>query len=275
MTVLRNGRLVGEYLTAELEPGRAGRQDDRQGARRPGSGSTRSPRTWRGPASVVIEREGARPGGGASSRSRSPSTRARWSAWPGCSAPAAPSWPGCSSAPTTPTAGEVAIDGEPVSLRTPRAAIAQGIAFCSENRRTEGLVADLTVRENIILALQAARGWTRPIPRRRQDELVEKYINALRHPPRQPRAAGTQPQRRQPAEGAAGPLADHRAAAADPRRADPRHRRRRQGRDPAALVVALSDDGMAVLFISAELEEVLRLSHQVGVLRDRHLVGRS
>ena len=59
--------------------------------------------------------------------------------------------------------------------------MAHDIAFCSENRRTEGLVEELTVRENIILALQAARGWTRPIPRRRQDELVDKYIKALQH----------------------------------------------------------------------------------------------
>ena len=52
--------------------------------------------------------------------------------------------------------------------------------------------------------------------------------------PADPEALVAQPHRRQPAEGAAGPLADHRAAAADPRRADPRHRRRRQGRDPEA-----------------------------------------
>ncbi len=40
------------------------------------------------------------------------------------------------------------------------------------------------------------------------------------------------------------------------------------------LVVALAADGMSVLFISAELEEVLRLAHTIGVLRDRTLVAR-
>ena len=55
----------------------------------------------------------------------------------------------------------------------------EGIAFCPENRKTEGLVLELTIRENIILAMQAARGWTKPIPRRKQDELVEKWIKAL------------------------------------------------------------------------------------------------
>ena len=39
------------------------------------------------------------------------------------------------------------------------------------------------------------------------------------------------------------------------------------------LVTELSDDGMSVLFISAELEEVLRLSHKIGVLRDRRLIA--
>ena len=51
---------------------------------------------------------------------------------------------------------------------------------------TEGLVGELTVRENIILAMQAARGWIRPIPRRRQDELVSKYIAALQINPPNP-----------------------------------------------------------------------------------------
>ncbi|HEX7626699.1 MAG TPA: sugar ABC transporter ATP-binding protein, partial [Gaiellaceae bacterium] len=75
--------------------------------------------------------------------------------------------------------GHVLVDGKAVIFRNPRAATTNGIAFCPENRRTEGLIEDLTVRENIILALQAERGWTRPIPRKRQDELVDKWIKAL------------------------------------------------------------------------------------------------
>jgi simple sugar transport system ATP-binding protein len=82
--------------------------------------------------------------------------------------------------------GHIVVDGAPTSLRTPVAAINHDIAFCSENRRTEGLVGDLTVRENIILAMQAARGWLRPIPRRRQDELVKRYIEALSIRPTDP-----------------------------------------------------------------------------------------
>ncbi len=135
--------------------------------------------------------------------------------------------------------GRLFIDGAPVTVRSPRATTRRGIAFCPENRRTEGLVDELTVRENIILALQAGRGWTRPIPRRRQDELVAKWIAALDVRPADPEPGRRDTQRRQPAEGPARPVAPHRAAAADPRRADARDRRRREDRGAAARAVAL------------------------------------
>ena len=138
-----------------------------------------------------------------------------------------------------PDSGKVTIGGKQVSMSAPNDAIGAGVAFCSENRKTEGLVPDLTVRENIILALQAARGWTRPIPAAQRDELVAKYIKALDIRPANPEARVRPAQRRQPAEGAARPLADHPAEAADPGRADARHRRRREGGDPEARGLAL------------------------------------
>jgi simple sugar transport system ATP-binding protein len=168
--------------------------------------------------------------------------------------------------------GRIEVDGQPVTIRTPRVAIAHDIAFSSENRRTEGLVEELTVRENIILALQAARGWSRPIPRRRQDELVDKYIKALRITPANPEllvrnlSGGNQ----QKVMLARWLITEPRLLILD----EPT-----RGIDVGAkaeiqrLVVSLSDGGMAVLFISAELEEVLRLSHKIAVLRDRHLVA--
>ncbi|HYN94844.1 MAG TPA: sugar ABC transporter ATP-binding protein [Pilimelia sp.] len=169
-------------------------------------------------------------------------------------------------------AGRVLIGGRPVSLRTPRAAIARDVAFSPENRKTEGLVADLTVGENMVLALQAARGWARPLPARRRDEVVEKYIKALNIRPADPQAlvrnlsGGNQ----QKVLLARWLITQPKLLILD----EPT-----RGIDVGAkaeiqkLVVALAEDGMAVLFISAELEEVLRLSHKVAVLRDRHLVG--
>ena len=168
--------------------------------------------------------------------------------------------------------GRIQIDGQPVTIRTPRTAIAHDIAFCSENRRTEGLVEELTVRENIVLALQAARGWSRPLSRRRQEELVGKYIQALRITPTNPEilARNLSGGNQQKVMLARWLITEPRLLILD----EPT-----RGIDVGAkaeiqrLVVSLSDGGMAVLFISAELEEVLRLSHKIAVLRDRHLVA--
>ncbi|HEU5109686.1 MAG TPA: sugar ABC transporter ATP-binding protein [Micromonosporaceae bacterium] len=168
--------------------------------------------------------------------------------------------------------GKVWVNGEAVSLRGPRTAMAKDIAFSSENRRTEGLIEELTVRENIILALQAARGWARPVPRRRQEELVDKYIKTLSINPPNPdmvvrNLSGGNQQKVMLARWL---ITEPRLLILD----EPT-----RGIDVGAkaeiqrLVVELSDGGMAVLFISAELEEVLRLSHKIAVLRDRTLVG--
>ncbi|MDR8411627.1 sugar ABC transporter ATP-binding protein [Nonomuraea sp. 3-1Str] len=170
------------------------------------------------------------------------------------------------------TSGEVAVGGETAALRTPRAAMAHRIAFCSENRKRDGLIPDLTVRENIVLALQATRGWTRPVPRDQQDELVSRYIKALKISPPNPDhlvrnlSGGNQ----QKVVLARWLILEPRLLILD----EPT-----RGIDVGAkaeiqrLVAELSGGGMAVLFISAELEEVLRLSHRVGVLRDRRLVA--
>ncbi|MFR9775446.1 sugar ABC transporter ATP-binding protein [Micromonospora sp. MS34] len=172
-----------------------------------------------------------------------------------------------------PDAGSVAVRGTPASLRTPVAAIGHGIGFCSENRRAEGVIAELSVRENIILALQAARGWLRPVPRRRQDELVDRFVKALSIRPADPDlpvgnlSGGNQ----QKVLLARWLITEPRLLILD----EPT-----RGIDIGAkteiqrLVAQLSDGGMAVLFISAELEEVLRLSHRIAVMRDRQLVSR-
>jgi monosaccharide-transporting ATPase len=115
------------------------------------------------------------------------------------------------------------------------------------------------------------RGWTKPIPRKRQEELVDKYIKALQIRPDNPElpvrnlSGGNQ----QKVMLARWLITEPRLLILD----EPT-----RGIDVGAkaeiqrLVVELSDGGMAVLFISAELEEVLRLSHKVAVLRDRRLV---
>jgi simple sugar transport system ATP-binding protein len=168
--------------------------------------------------------------------------------------------------------GRVVFDGKPVKLRNPRSAIAKGIAFTSEDRKAEGLVADLTVRDNLILAMQAARGWARQVPRRTADELVEKYVNALGIRPANPDAVvGTL------SGGNQQKVLLARWLVTQPRLLildEPT-----RGIDVGAkaqiqkVVADLAADGMAVLFISAELEEVMRVSDRVVVLRDRRKIG--
>jgi galactofuranose transport system ATP-binding protein len=157
-------------------------------------------------------------------------------------------------------------------IKNPRVAMHEGIGFLPENRKTEGLVLELTIRENIILAMQAARGWTKPIPRKRQDELVEKWIKALDIRPAKPEqivgtlSGGNQ----QKVLLARWLITEPKLLILD----EPT-----RGIDVGAkaqiqkLVAQLADDGMSVLFVSAELEEVLRLSHRVTVLRDRQVVA--
>ncbi|MFC8722997.1 sugar ABC transporter ATP-binding protein [Kitasatospora sp. NPDC057198] len=168
--------------------------------------------------------------------------------------------------------GTLRIEGAAAALRSPRDAIAHGIAFCSENRKTEGLVGELTVRENIVLALQASRGWLRPLSRTAQDAYALKWIRALDIRPGNPEAlvrnlsGGNQ----QKVLLARWLITDPKLLILD----EPT-----RGIDIGAkaeiqkLVANLAEDGMAVLFISAELEEVLRLSHRVGVLRDHRMVA--
>ena len=168
--------------------------------------------------------------------------------------------------------GTVSISGQSTSLRTPRAAMRHRIAFSSEDRKGEGVVGDLTVRENIMLGLQAERGWMRRIPRRKADAIVAEYIEALGIRPGNPEAlvrnlSGGNQQKVLLARWLA--TAPRLLILDEPTR----------GIDVGAkaeimrLVGKLAGEGMSVLFISAELEEVLRLSHRVAVMRDREKVA--
>lgn len=170
-----------------------------------------------------------------------------------------------------PDKGSLRVAGSVGSIHSPRQAIDQGIAFCSENRKTEGIIDDLTVRENIVLALQASKGWFRRIPRKRQKEIAEAYISLLNINPRDPEqlirhlSGGNQ----QKVLLARWLLTEPKLLILD----EPT-----RGIDIGAkaeiqkLVLSLAQKGVSVLFISSELEEVLRVSQRIVVLRDRRKV---
>ncbi|AWT52711.1 sugar ABC transporter ATP-binding protein [Mycolicibacterium smegmatis] len=170
------------------------------------------------------------------------------------------------------TSGHVEIRGRRVALRTPRSAIAHGFAFTSENRKDEGVVGDLSVRENLVLALQARRGFARPLSTKTKDQLVAKYLDALDIRPRNPdtllkNLSGGNQQKVL--------LARWLITEPDLFILDEPTR----GIDVGAktqiqkLVTELAGDGMAIVFISAELDEVTRISTRIAVMRDRHNVA--
>ena len=81
---------------------------------------------------------------------------------------------------TPKTSGTIKVDGMEVSFKCPMDAMKKRIAFCPEDRKISGIFADLTVRENIIMALVAKGGMFRHMPRSKQNELADYYIKLLR-----------------------------------------------------------------------------------------------
>lgn len=75
--------------------------------------------------------------------------------------------------------GEIEVDGEKVKFKLPKDAIDKGFAFCSEDRKVEGIIPHMSVKENITLALLPKISKMGVISRKKQDEIVEKYIKRL------------------------------------------------------------------------------------------------
>ncbi|WP_434063152.1 sugar ABC transporter ATP-binding protein [Glutamicibacter ectropisis] len=168
--------------------------------------------------------------------------------------------------------GTIQLGGAKTKLRTPRQALGHKIAYTSEDRKGEGVVGDLSVAENIILGLQAARGWTRPLPATKASQIVDAYIKALGVRPANPNAllknlSGGNQQKVLLARWLA--TAPKLLILDEPTR----------GIDIGAkteimnLVSELAEQGMSLVFISAELEEVLRLSDRIVVMRDHAKVA--
>ncbi|MFE7228080.1 sugar ABC transporter ATP-binding protein [Nocardioides sp. NPDC057577] len=157
-------------------------------------------------------------------------------------------------------------------LRSPRHAIDRKLAFCSEDRKAEGVFEELSVADNMLLGLQASRGWLRPIPAATRSTLVKEFMTALDVRPADPSlpmrslSGGNQQKVL---------LARWLITEPDVLLLDEPTR----GIDIGAktqiqqLVADLAEKGMSVVFISAELEEVLRLSHRLVVLKDRRKIA--
>jgi simple sugar transport system ATP-binding protein len=167
----------------------------------------------------------------------------------------------------TPDSGDLLVNGKKITRFSPLESLKEGIGMCPEDRKEEGIVGDLTIRENIILALQARQGWLSYLNMAKQYESAERFIQLL---------------------GIATPSADQlvknlsggnqqkvilaRWLATNPQVLildEPT-----RGIDVGAkaeiqrLILDLADEGKSCIFISSELEEIMRCSHRVIVLRD-------
>ncbi|MCQ0972173.1 sugar ABC transporter ATP-binding protein [Paracoccus sp. TK19116] len=160
----------------------------------------------------------------------------------------------------------------PLDLSSPRAAIAAGFGFAPEDRKTDGIVADLSIRENIILGLQARQGWAKPIPRSEQNRIADDYIRRL-----DIRTSGREKPIGDLSGGNQQKVVLARWLAMNPRFLildEPT-----RGIDVGAhaeilrLIHDLTDAGLSVLIISSEIDELVAVADRVIVVRDRRHVA--
>ncbi|HEX2855152.1 MAG TPA: sugar ABC transporter ATP-binding protein [Opitutaceae bacterium] len=171
-----------------------------------------------------------------------------------------------------PDAGEILLGGKRVEFDSPRDAVRLGLAFSSEDRKTEGIMPNLSVRENLIFALQAKRGAWKTLSRAEQEKLCAHYIAALRI---------KTPDAETPIKNLSGGnqqkvlLARWLATQPELIILDEPTR----GIDIGAkaeieqLIGKLRGEGLAVLLISSEIEEIVRNCSRVLVLRERRYAG--
>ena len=171
-----------------------------------------------------------------------------------------------------PDTGILILRGKPVSDHSPLASIKRGIGLCPEDRKDAGIVDELTVRENIVLAIQANKGWFGHISTQEQYSIADKYIEMLNI---------ATPSADQPVKNLSGGnqqkviLARWLATNPQVLILDEPTRGIDVGTkaEIQKLVLELAEKGMACLFISSELEEVLRTCHRIAVLREREKVA--
>jgi simple sugar transport system ATP-binding protein len=167
--------------------------------------------------------------------------------------------------------GTVIVDGKETRINSPGDAIRLGFAFSPEDRKSDGIVGAMSVRENIIIALQARNGWYRKLSRREQDRIADHYIAAL---------GIRTPDAEKPIEQLSGGNQQKallaRWLATEPRLLildEPT-----RGIDVGAhaeivrLIENLRDEGMALYVISSEVEELTAYSDRISVMRDRKQV---
>jgi simple sugar transport system ATP-binding protein len=170
------------------------------------------------------------------------------------------------------TGGEVRINGKRIKIKTPLNAMRQGIGYLPEDRKGDGIIDELSVRDNIILALQVLKGFFRPLSRKQAEEFADQFIQKLDiktpsiNTPIKALSGGNQ----QKVILARWLLTQPMYLILD----EPT-----RGIDVGTkveiqkLVLKLAEDGMSLTFISSEIDEMLRVCSRLIVMKDREIVG--
>ena len=170
------------------------------------------------------------------------------------------------------TGGTVAVGGKTVKITKPYDAMKHGIGYLPEDRKRDGIIADLSVRDNIILALQVMRGFFKPMSRSEMDQFADEYVKALniktasKDTPIGSLSGGNQQKVI---------LARWLLTHPDYLILDEPTRGIDVGTklEIQKLVLKLAEENMSVTFISSEIEEMLRTCSRLIVMRDRNIVG--
>lgn len=168
--------------------------------------------------------------------------------------------------------GTLKIDDKETKINTPLDAIKKGMAYLPEDRKRDGIIADLSVRENIMIALQAKRGMFKPMSRKEMEEFADKYIDLL-----QIKTASRETPIKSLSGGNQQKVIIGRWLLTNPEYLildEPT-----RGIDVGTkteiqkLVLKLAGEGMSITFISSEIEEMLRVCSRMIVMRDGQKVG--
>ncbi len=168
--------------------------------------------------------------------------------------------------------GKLEVKGKEVKIKNPIDAMHMGMGLLPDDRKEEGIIADMTIRENIILAIQAKAGVFKKIPLSKQNEIADKYMEML-----QIKAPNRETLIKQLSGGNQQKVILARWLATNPdflvldeptRGIDVGTKTEIQ-----KLVIKLADEGKSVIFISSEIEEMLRTCNRMAVLRDGEKVG--
>ena len=170
------------------------------------------------------------------------------------------------------TGGLARVGGVKVRIKKPKDAMRHGIGYLPEDRKGDGLIADLSVRENIILALQTMNGFFKPFPLKKAQAFADEYIKLL-----DIKTASADTPVRSLSGGNQQKVILARWLLIHPKYLildEPT-----RGIDVGTkveiqkLVLKLASEGMSVTFISSEIEEMIRVCARLIIMKDRGIVG--